>query len=76
MSDPYRKDKIQLTSHEVAQLLSIYKHGLTWAGDLISKAAKNTLVEFGLVQHASDGYYQVTDEGDRWIRQAEAGEGE
>lgn len=57
-----RKIKMKKYSY-YEQLISIYKKGSVWDGDLISKSDRNDLVKDGLVKRTRDGFNVCTKEG-------------
>ena len=61
--------EIPLTPHEVAQLVCLHEHGVTWPGDLFDKGSEKTLREKGLVARL-EGWAVVTVEGIAWLSRA------
>ncbi len=53
-----------LVFHEIEQLLALHKHGLTFAGDTISRSLVNELVLKGLACRIG-GQYAVTEAGNK-----------
>lgn len=53
---------------EVEQLRSIANRPGTFAGDLISKAHKDSLCAVGLVATDPEGHFYATDKGVNWLQ--------
>jgi len=58
---------LALTPSEIEQLLAIWVHNLTFAGDLISKDAERSLREKGLVDRM-EGWAVATEKGEEWLK--------
>ena len=61
--DPYR---VQLTPHEVEELINFGSHGLVFAGDTISHSTAQSLIDKGLASRI-EGRYCLSSAGQKWF---------
>jgi hypothetical protein len=64
-SNYYKTTYCERQSGRIEQLLQLLR--LTWDGDLISKAERDTLVGLGLAQNFGDGWNLITSQGVKYL---------